>query len=97
MLTLKLNQRKLLKLDIAVEEVYSQILSEIEKLHPQNFGASEFLRKLKGRLLRKAAKTLIRDTGVTGYRFVHNPYCLDITRDSTSGIVSCSLETFQQP
>jgi len=95
MLALKVNVRRFLKIDLDLERLYIQILTEKNKLHPSNPVAREFLGKLPRRLLRKASKTLAREPEITGYKFVRSDLgcVLEIIRDSKTQAVHLELQT----
>ena len=95
MLALKFNRRRFLRLDLEVEQLYGQILAEKNKLQPSNPVAREFLRKLPRHLLRKAAKTLVREPEITGYKFVRSDLgcILEIIRDPKTQAVHLELQT----
>ena len=96
MLALKFNRRKFLKLDLELEQLYGQILEEKNRLQPSNAVAGEFLRKLPRHLLRKAAKTLVREPELTGYKFVRSDLgcVLEICRDPKTQAVHLELQTY---
>jgi len=95
MLTLKVNVCRFLKIDLELEQLYTQILTEKNKLQPSNHVAREFLRKLPRHLLRKAAKTLVREPELTGYKFVRSDLAcvLEIIRDPKTQVVHLELQT----
>jgi len=97
MLTLKVNVRRFLKIDLDLEQFYTQILREKNKLQPTGPLAREFLAKLPPRLLRRAAKTLVREPELTGYKFVHSDLgcVLEIIRDHKTQTLHVDLQVCQ--
>lgn len=81
MLTLKLNRNRILSLDLDLERLYNQILSEKNKLQPTNPETEEFLSEFPKKLLRKAAKVLRENPQISRYQFLRNNCSLEISRD----------------
>jgi len=96
MLPLKCNHKWILSLDMNVEEIYAQILTQKNRLLANHPEAAGFLDNFPTRLLRKAAKWLLENPQTTAYQFVHEGFALDVYRDMDQSI-RVTLKNFRQP
>ena len=86
MLTLKVDTKLILHLNLEVEKIYAQICYQKKLLISNLVGdqqeEEEFLTNFPPRLLRKAARVLCKDAQVTSCRFVRDSCSLEITKDA---------------
>ena len=96
MLPLHLERRRFLSIDLDLEQLYNQIISQKKKLQPTNLEEEEFLASFPPKLLRKAAHTLTANSDISAYRFVRGYISLEINKDPKTQLVRVKLQTITQ-
>jgi hypothetical protein len=92
-LTLELNRRAFLSINLDLELLYNRIISEKKKLHSTRPEAEQFLIQFPHKLLRKAAQILNTNPEITAYRFIRGEISLEISKDPQTGNVSVQLHS----